>query len=85
MHTPIKWQLQRLTVKDYIEIIHWYNDTDIKGSIAKLLIIARGCTDEPLPLTSVLDTVKDFVDAVYDYQLEIAQNEYERLIKGEPP
>jgi hypothetical protein len=82
--TPINWKLERLTVKDVIEIIHWYNDTDIKGSIAKLLIIARQCTDDPLPMSSVLTTVKEFVDAVYEYQYAIARAEYER-IKDKPP
>jgi hypothetical protein len=81
-HTPIKWRMERLTVKDVIEIIHWYNDTDIKGSVAKLLIIARQCTDEPLPMSSVLGIVKEFVDAVYEYQYAIARADYER-IKGD--
>jgi hypothetical protein len=81
---PIEWKLERLTVKDVIEIIHWYNSNDIAGSIAKLMIIARACTDEPLPLSNALTTVKEFVDAVYEYQFAIARADYER-IKDKPP
>lgn len=77
----IEWKLNRLTVKDYIDIVHWYNSNDIPGSLAKLMIIAQSCTDTPLSLAHYGETLKLFIDAITDYQFELAKNEFER-IKG---
>jgi hypothetical protein len=80
----IEWRLDRLTVKDYIDIVHWYNSTDIPSSLAKLMIIARSCTDDPLPMGQTMSILQSFIEEVTEYQLKIAKAEYER-IKDKPP
>lgn len=75
---PIKWVLDDLTVKDFIDISNWHNSTDIPGAISSLMITAQSCTDTPLSLSTWGATLQSFIDAVTDYQLAKAKAKYER-------
>lgn len=74
----IEWDFSGLTALDVIAILHWQNETDIAEAFARMLTIAQGCTDTPLSILNVAETLHIFVEAAQTHLLQQALDKYER-------
>jgi hypothetical protein len=81
---PITWHFEGLNADDVIAIIRWQNGTDIPESLARLMVIAQGCTETTLDPREFANILPAFVDAVLEHMVEQARARYER-IRDKPP